>query len=109
MRKASSRKASSGSGCASLRGKRVRRLSYPPNPLYKRDSQNSIATSDCSGVDSDWSDDDLEEMEKIFGDIQQRLNDVADGDDEDENAEGNEHLFAVTGVDKMKCVLSLSH
>ena len=32
---------------------------------------------------SDWSDDDLEEMEKMFGDIQQRLNDVQQLDSDD--------------------------
>ena len=32
---------------------------------------------------SDWSDDDLEEMEKMFGDIQQRLNEVQQLDSDD--------------------------
>ena len=35
-------------------------------------------------MDSDWSDEDLEEMEKIFGDIQQRLNEVQDDSDDNE-------------------------
>ena len=70
---------------ASSASKRTRRLSYPPQ-LNKRDSSTSI-TSECS-VDSDWSDEDLEEMEKIFGDIQQRLNEVQDDSDEDNSFEG---------------------
>ena len=32
---------------------------------------------------SDWSDDDFEEMEKVFGDIQQRLNEVQQLDSDD--------------------------
>ena len=66
---------------SSYQAKRTRRLSYPPQ-LNKRDSSNSI-TSECS-MDSDWSDEDLEEMEKIFGDIQQRLNEVQDDSDDNE-------------------------
>ena len=74
---------------ASSTAKRTRRLSYPPQ-LNKRDSSTSI-TSECS-VDSDWSDEDLEEMEKIFGDIQQRLNEVQDSDEELEEGKGSLYL-----------------
>ena len=42
----------------------------PPRRLSKRDSSMSILSS-CS-VESDWSDEELEELEKMFGSIQHK-------------------------------------
>lgn len=61
---------SSEGSCSS--SKRTRKLSFPPHPLSKRESNMSL-TSSCS-IDSDWSDEELEEVERMFGAIQQKLN-----------------------------------
>ncbi len=59
----------------------------PPAPLCKRDSSISMISS-CS-VESDWSDDEIDELEKIFGNIQQKSSEAA--------AEANLIMAAVVG------------
>ena len=66
--------------------RRSRQMSYPPR-VSKRDSTMSM-TSTCS-VDSDWSDEELEEFEKIFGDIQSRLNEAQCDTGPEEGMESN--------------------
>ena len=60
--------------------------------LTKRDSTMSINSS-CS-VDSDWSDEELEELEKILEDIQERAGNEVEiaEEDEEENEEGDKKV-----------------
>jgi hypothetical protein len=78
------------SGSTSIRRRLQQPLIRPRRPpsLSKRESSMSMNSS-CS-VDSDWSDEEMQELERIIGDIQDRSDAAADNPDDDELHERRE-------------------